>query len=195
MQLFSNSHTKYCNFCKKEHKKIKRYWEVHYLKNKDKKYPVYRCREHRRKYSMLPHVRNKRLEKNKTQKMSIKTKYRCLLQSSKRKKLNLLEFNIDIKNYEQLLKKGCFYCGIILTNIGGASLDRIDNDIGYTIQNVVPCCGDCNKVRGAVLTVEETKIAIKAILDYRSKCAESKAGGKPIVIEKTGPQLSGNDAQ
>lgn len=47
-------------------------------------------------------------------------------------------------------------------------LDRKDNSLGYIIDNVLPCCGDCNKVRNTVLTVEEMEVAMKAVLVFRS---------------------------
>lgn len=67
-----------------------------------------------------------------------------------------LEFNIDKKLFEKLIKGNCYYCGVspfclypyendicngrILVN----GLDRIDNNKGYVIDNVVTCCKICN---------------------------------------------------
>lgn len=39
---------------------------------------------------------------------------------------------------------GFFYTGV----------DRVDNGIGYTIENVVPCCGTCNHAKSA-MSVDE----------------------------------------
>lgn len=36
----------------------------------------------------------------------------------------------------------CHYCGFDATGF-----DRIDNTLGHTIENCVPCCADCNIVR------------------------------------------------
>ncbi len=53
-----------------------------------------------------------------------------------------------------LHKENCHYCGAPPSNIYSCptyngsytynGIDRIDNNIGYTINNVVPCCADCN---------------------------------------------------
>lgn len=54
-------------------------------------------------------------------------------------------------------QKDCTYCGDKIATIG---LDRIDNDKGYTVDNVVPCCGDCNWTRNNIWTYEEMKTII-----------------------------------
>lgn len=79
-----------------------------------------------------------------------------------------LEFTLTFEQYEALIALPCFYCngelGISRTGIG---LDRLDNSKGYTIDNVVSCCGDCNRTRGDRFTPEETKIMIETILHFR----------------------------
>jgi len=60
----------------------------------------------------------------------------------------------------------CIYCGSTIRAIG-SGLDRIDNSKIYTVDNVNPCCGTCNDIRGDNLSVEEMKVAMKAILTYR----------------------------
>lgn len=76
-------------------------------------------------------------------------------------------FTIEYDEIIDLWKNGCHYCSVEIINNKGVGLDRIDNTRGYELDNVLPCCGDCNKVRNTVLTVEETEIAIKAILEHR----------------------------
>ncbi len=48
----------------------------------------------------------------------------------------------DEEVYELLVQK-CYYCGQS-EKIG---LDRINNDLGYTYDNCVPCCGYCNRLK------------------------------------------------
>ena len=40
--------------------------------------------------------------------------------------------------------KPCFYCNTDIQTIG---LDRVDNFKGYTIDNIVSCCTDCNTMK------------------------------------------------
>lgn len=55
-----------------------------------------------------------------------------------------LEFKIDKENFYTLTQQPCVYCGELNEYNG---LDRIDSSIGYTIENVVPCCSICNKMK------------------------------------------------
>lgn len=79
-------------------------------------------------------------------------------------------WNISFINYEKIIMNNCFYCEKVTFGIEvGSGLDRIDNNLGYTINNVLPCCGDCNRTRGDRLTVEEMQVAMKSILKFRKK--------------------------
>jgi len=48
------------------------------------------------------------------------------------------------KEFKTYWKKQCYYCGDEIKLIG---LDRKDNVIGYTINNIVPCCEVCNRMK------------------------------------------------
>jgi hypothetical protein len=69
------------------------------------------------------------------------------------------EFNLTIDQVKDIIFLSCYYCGRSRQNIkktrhslmGGLSyngIDRKDNDLDYTIENCVPCCGQCNKAKG-----------------------------------------------
>jgi hypothetical protein len=77
------------------------------------------------------------------------------------------EWSLNFAEYVMEISSGCFYCGADLLTIGGVSLDRIDNSKGYTLDNVLPCCGNCNMIRGNKLTVEEMQHAMIAVLTVR----------------------------
>ena len=78
------------------------------------------------------------------------------------------EWSISFEEYYQLLRQGCFYSGKSLSDETGIGLDRIDNSKGYTLDNVLPCCGECNSIRGNKLTVDEMQYAMLAVLMRRS---------------------------
>lgn len=94
-------------------------------------------------------------------------RYKLALRIAKRRKLL---WTISQEDYLQLILQPCFYCSNLLDKPveAGIGLDRIDNSTGYTIENVLSCCGSCNSVRGDILTVEETRVAIDAVLELRN---------------------------
>jgi hypothetical protein len=52
-----------------------------------------------------------------------------------------LTFGISEKDFYSFQNSTCKYCGTDLKQI---RLDRVDNSIGYELNNVVPCCSLCN---------------------------------------------------
>jgi len=48
-----------------------------------------------------------------------------------------------------------FYCGLMGINTPWMTIDRKDNNKGYTPDNVVPACFLCNKIKGNFFTEEE----------------------------------------
>jgi len=57
-----------------------------------------------------------------------------------------IDFMID-----NIFSKNCHYCKS-KNNVG---CDRKDNTKGHEVENVIPCCRDCNEIRGNKFTVEE----------------------------------------
>jgi hypothetical protein len=68
-----------------------------------------------------------------------------------------LEYLLEKEHIFKLVKSSCYYCGRkdvqrmeYRKAFGGFSLvgiDRKDNSKGYTVENSVPCCMDCNRAK------------------------------------------------
>lgn len=83
--------------------------------------------------------------------------YNSYKQSAKRRGLF---WGITLDNFAKLTKQNCYYCGIEPKQSGLKGMnhqrngdyiyngiDRVDNDKGYTLDNVVTCCGTCNNMK------------------------------------------------
>lgn len=81
-----------------------------------------------------------------------------------------LEFTLTFEQYAELITKSCHYCEGPLPQTA-YGLDRVNNTRGYTIENVVPCCKECNRLKGDQYTSEETKVMINALKEYRNDIA------------------------
>lgn len=55
-------------------------------------------------------------------------------------------WKITFQEYERIIDNPCHYCGQKHDECG-TGLDRIDSSIGYTLDNVVSCCGVCNMMK------------------------------------------------
>jgi hypothetical protein len=64
------------------------------------------------------------------------------------------------------LRGPCHYCSAE-PPVCGAGLDRIAHSKGYTVDNVIPCCSNCNYLRGDLLTVNETKELVHVLKRLR----------------------------
>lgn len=66
-----------------------------------------------------------------------------------------IPFLLTKEYFLELTNSNCFYCGIAPTNIrlNGRfvevhnGVDRVDNNRGYEVGNVVPCCKYCNSFK------------------------------------------------
>lgn len=54
------------------------------------------------------------------------------------------DFMIDEKLFYDLCCHDCYICGKQTKFAHRNGIDRLDNNIGYTIENSKPCCGECN---------------------------------------------------
>lgn len=87
-------------------------------------------------------------------------------------------FELSKEYFSKIIKENCFYCGKPPSNrylphnkrcrgdpciYNG--IDRIDNNIGYTESNIVPCCKFCNVSKGR-LTKDEFLENVKQIYKH-----------------------------
>lgn len=71
-----------------------------------------------------------------------------------------LSFTITKDEFSNLINKPCFYCGSLPNQVSHGcrgygkviyqGIDRIDSSRGYEIDNVVPCCKNCNYAKNSM---------------------------------------------
>ena len=99
--------------------------------------------------------------------------YGSYVRGSRRRKI---DFNLSREEFALLIKQKCFYCGkepsqIIHSKFNNGDcvyngLDRVDNSKGYEVNNVVPCCGTCNRAK-LTMSIEEFLNWIKQVYANR----------------------------
>lgn len=88
-----------------------------------------------------------------------------------------LSFSIEFNKFCEIIQKNCFYCGvepqqkglkreIRNRNFKYNGLDRIDNSLGYTLENCVPCCEQCNNSK-KTLQMEEWMLWINRLTEFQ----------------------------
>ena len=92
-------------------------------------------------------------------------------------KVRRIQFTLTKEDYINLISKPCEYCDNRNGNVqdsAGIGLDRINHSFGYTQDNVLPCCWQCNVTRNNLYTVEETKVMISAMLECRKAAMKKR---------------------
>lgn len=106
--------------------------------------------------------KNKYAEKRKKDAERLDSRYRSLVNSSRRGTRNI-EVDLSLDDYAALVTNAqCHYCQGTLPK-RGSGLDRKDNLEGYTKENCVPCCTECNRVKSCYLSYSEM-LAVAALL-------------------------------
>jgi len=81
-----------------------------------------------------------------------------------------IAWELTVEQFVELTSKPCDYCEGKVSDTG-RSLDRIDNNVGYIMGNVVPCCGTCNEIKGQTFTYFEMKMLGRVVKQIREERA------------------------
>lgn len=81
-------------------------------------------------------------------------------QYKRRAKKNKLSFTLTKGEFLNITQQPCFYCGVLPKQRNKCpgyngdfiynGIDRVDNKLGYTKENSVPCCGTCNMMKNTL---------------------------------------------
>lgn len=92
-----------------------------------------------------------------------------------------LEWELTKKQVLSITRKNCYYCDSPPSNMikcrGGShtysGIDRVNNSEGYTINNVVPCCFQCNQGKN---NLEQKDFLAKVSSIYTKFWGAAKSG-------------------
>ena len=117
-------------------------------------------------------------ERNKAKSKNVACENTFLSQYKLSAKKRNLQWGLSRERFIYIVYKPCFYCGkesslvkraknqIIKTN----GVDRLDNKIGYTVENSVPCCRQCNRAK-FVLSQKEFLDWANQLVEHQRKQA------------------------
>ena len=80
-------------------------------------------------------------------KKSPHNRYKSYRNNARKKERN---FDFSENDFIEFTKQPCVYCGEYSDTYDGElfnGIDRIDSDLGYSIDNCVPCCAICNRMK------------------------------------------------
>jgi len=130
---------KYCKHCEKDFdSNDKTHWYIYKTSSLCKTY-------YNNKLKKWRHSGNPLYKK---QTYTLKANYRSLKGSAKSRGI-LVQISFDY--YSKLRdNKDCSYCGDLIGETTGCSIDRVDSSLGYIEGNCVVCCSLCNKMKGTL---------------------------------------------
>lgn len=76
-----------------------------------------------------------------------------------------LPFDLTFEKFAEFWQQPCYYCGAEIETIG---IDRIDSDQGYSTENTVSCCTDCNHFKLDLTSEEFIRHCIKIVKHAKS---------------------------
>ena len=94
-------------------------------------------------------------------------------------------FTLTKEQFAALINQPCGYCGGATPKTSGG-LDRMDNTRGYELDNVIPCCVFCNKLKGARFTADEMHLLGATLRLIRER--RNQAGVLPYHNGKGSPR-------
>lgn len=115
---------------------------------------------------------------NERNKISQRYQYSVYIQSAKHRNI---PFEISMEDYKTVVEHPCYYCGVVNEKRGFHGMDRKNNDLAYTKENIVACCSMCNYMKGTLS--EET--FIERVSHILSHC-------RKIVVEHRYPDAFKN---
>lgn len=136
----NDEETSHCNSCREVNTQYtKEYREIH--KN-DPEYLEKKRQEHKNWVSRNPHLVT---QINRRRRINASARVKNIIRKAEERKIS---FSLEFKHAMELTLGNCYYCNQSPDDEYINGIDRLDNNQGYNINNVVTCCRDCNFAKG-----------------------------------------------
>lgn len=109
--------------------------------------------------------------------------------SARRRDIN---FDLTKDQFMQITSRNCYYCGISpiqshhAPSTNGAYLyngiDRVNNAIGYELNNCVPCCTVCNRAKNTMSTSQFTAWINRVVRHQRKSKPTTKHNNMQLSL-------------
>ena len=153
----------------KQKRQMRKYYQFHSEVIKARARKFYLKNKNLKQYKLM---RKKILEKYY---QTPKGFYKILKMNSKRRNLLIKITQEEFITWYFDQNKICFYCGIpedklFIQNIKRLEIDRLDNNLPYSINNIVLACKWCNSVKSNILTKQEMQIVGRIVMKEKWQC-------------------------
>lgn len=111
-----------------------------------------------------------------------------------------LTFLLIREEFDNIISQNCYWCGDSpkisnyllnikphITNFYCNGIDRLDNNLGYTIENCVPCCTNCNMMKKTLSSIDFIDKIIKIYKQNKMKTKIKK--NKNAITKNESPSL------
>lgn len=82
-------------------------------------------------------------------------------------------WELTVEQFHKLTSQNCKYCSRppmqVYSNYTYNGIDRLNPKRGYILDNCVPCCKECNWIKGDRLTPDEMMVVGEALSTYRQR--------------------------
>lgn len=99
------------------------------------------CKQCKKLYDKEYNKERRDLSRHQIYKQSKRGKFSIYKRNAKNRDI---AFEISFEDFSKFWQAHCYYCNDKIITIG---IDRIDNSLGYSLDNIIPCCEWCNKMK------------------------------------------------
>jgi hypothetical protein len=99
-----------------------------------------------------------------------------------------LEFSLTEEEFIAITKQSCYLCGLEESPSHHNGIDRVENHIGYRLDNSKPCCGHCNLLKKTMALLELYQMTTLVSAKYVDITAILSATPIPMRESKVAPR-------